>query len=68
MNGRWAIRNHDGFGTLGYDLGIFDHGVWLLSRLKSPFVTVMGRHLLLGPHARCSPSRLPGPPQRSARP
>lgn len=46
LTARWAMRNHDGFGTLGYDLGIFDQGVWLLSRLKSPFITIMGRDLL----------------------
>jgi len=40
-----ALRNHDGFGTLGYDFGNFDQGVWLLSRLHRPFVTIMGRHL-----------------------
>jgi uncharacterized membrane protein len=42
---RWAMRNHDGFGTLGYDFGIFDQGVWLLSRGRRPFITIMGRHL-----------------------
>ncbi len=42
---QWTMRNHDGFGTLGYDLGNFDQGVWLLSRLKQPFITITGRHL-----------------------
>lgn len=45
LSARLALRNHDGFGTLGYDLGIFDQGVWLLSRFEEPFVTIMGRHL-----------------------
>lgn len=45
LTARSTIRNHDGFGTLGYDLGIFDQGVWLLSRLRNPFVTIMGRRL-----------------------
>ena len=36
---------HDGYGTPGYDMGIFDQGVWLLSRFHAPFVTVMGRNL-----------------------
>ena len=26
-------------------MGIFDQGVWLLSRFHAPFVTVMGRNL-----------------------
>src|SRR5688500_1044025 len=37
---RWSLRNHWAFLTYGFDLGIFDQGVWLLSRLKEPFVTV----------------------------
>ena len=40
-----SLRNHHGFGTFGFDLGIFDQGVWLLSRFKEPFVTVRGMHL-----------------------
>lgn len=40
-----TLRNHYGFGTTGFDIGIFDQGVWLLSRLHSPFVTVRGLHL-----------------------
>lgn len=42
---KWTVRNHYAFGTAGFDLGIFDQGVWLLSRFKEPFVTVMGTHL-----------------------
>ncbi len=41
----WTVRNHYAFGTAGFDLGIFDQGLWLLSRFKEPFVTVMGTHL-----------------------
>jgi len=41
----WTTRNHDGLGTQAFDFGIYDQGLWLLSRLKSPFVTVMGRQL-----------------------
>jgi uncharacterized membrane protein len=41
----WTTRNHDGFGTQAFDFGIYDQGLWLLSRFKSPFVTVMGRQL-----------------------
>ena len=41
----WTIRNHDGYGTFSFDLGIFDQGVWLLSRFQAPFVTITGRNL-----------------------
>ena len=40
-----SVAVHDGYGTPGYDMGIFDQGVWLLSRFHAPFVTVMGRNL-----------------------
>ena len=46
--GRFALLSvqvQDGFGAPGYDMGIFDQGVWLLSRFDAPFVTVMGRNL-----------------------
>jgi uncharacterized membrane protein len=43
--GHLSVAVHDGYGTGGYDLGIFDQGVWLLSRFHAPFVTVMGRNL-----------------------
>src|SRR5439155_11231432 len=36
---------HDRFGTFSFDLGIYDQGVWLLSRFKDPFVTVRGLSL-----------------------
>jgi uncharacterized membrane protein len=41
----WATMRHNAFGTFGFDFGIFDQGVWLLSRFHSPFVTIMGVHL-----------------------
>nr|MBA3268644.1 DUF2079 domain-containing protein [Acidimicrobiia bacterium] len=41
----WTFRQHNGIGTPAFDIGIFDQGVWLLSRFKEPFVTVNGRHL-----------------------
>lgn len=41
----WTVRNHRGFGTFGFDVGIFDQGTWLLSRFEEPFVTVRGLHL-----------------------
>ena len=36
---------HDRFGTFGFDLGIYDQGIWLTSRLRDPFVTVRGINL-----------------------
>ena len=42
---RWTFRNHDGFGTFGFDLGIYDQGMWLLSQFEAPFVTIIGRNL-----------------------
>ncbi len=30
------------FGTFGFDMGIYDQGIWLLSRFKNPFDTVRG--------------------------
>jgi uncharacterized membrane protein len=44
----WALHRH--FGTYGFDVGIYDQGTWLLSRLKAPFVTVRGLNLF-GEHA-----------------
>jgi uncharacterized membrane protein len=44
----WTM--HDRFGTYGFDLGIYDQGTWLLSRLRAPFVTVRGLDLF-GQHA-----------------
>jgi uncharacterized membrane protein len=44
----WALHRH--FGTYGFDVGIYDQGTWLLSRLRAPFVTVRGLSLF-GEHA-----------------
>ena len=41
---------HHGLGTSSYDLGLYDQGVWLMSRFKAPFITLMGRNLM-GDHA-----------------
>jgi uncharacterized membrane protein len=38
----WA--QHENFGTFGYDMGLYDQGIWLLSRFKDPFVTIRGLH------------------------
>jgi uncharacterized membrane protein len=40
-----AAMRHDHYGTFGFDLGIYDQGVWLMSRFKDPFVTVRGLEL-----------------------
>jgi uncharacterized membrane protein len=44
----WTL--HQRFGTYGYDVGIYDQGTWLLSRLREPFSTIRGLHLF-GDHA-----------------
>jgi uncharacterized membrane protein len=36
---------HTRFATYSFDLGIYDQGVWLLSRFHDPFVTVRGLEL-----------------------
>jgi uncharacterized membrane protein len=36
----WA--QHQNFGTFGYDMGLYDQGIWLLSRFRDPFVTIRG--------------------------
>src|SRR4051812_11795492 len=40
-----TIEIHDGYGTSAFDIGVFDQGIWLLSRFKNPFVTITGRNL-----------------------
>lgn len=47
---RLSLDVHRGLGTSAYDLGLYDQGIWLLSRFEAPFVTLMGRNLL-GDHA-----------------
>jgi uncharacterized membrane protein len=43
--GLWSIRKYDAFQAPAFDMGIFDQGVWLLSRFKEPFVTILGLNL-----------------------
>ncbi|MHB1130334.1 MAG: DUF2079 domain-containing protein [Ilumatobacteraceae bacterium] len=45
-----TVGIHHGLGTSSYDFGLYDQGIWLLSRGKSPFVTLMGRNLF-GDHS-----------------
>lgn len=35
-------QRHERFATLGFDLGIYDQALWLLSRFKNPFITIRG--------------------------
>ncbi|HDY74217.1 MAG TPA: DUF2079 domain-containing protein [Euryarchaeota archaeon] len=46
----FSINRHNRFGTSGFDLGIFDQAIWLLSRGEPAFVTVRGLHIF-GDHA-----------------
>ena len=36
----WSQQSN--FGTFGFDMGIYDQGIWLVSRFKTPFLTVRG--------------------------
>jgi len=40
--GRLTWAQQSNFGTFGFDMGIYDQGIWLLSRFQEPFVTVRG--------------------------
>jgi len=41
---RLGWERHDRFATFGFDLGVYDQVVWLLSRFKEPFMTIRGLH------------------------
>jgi uncharacterized membrane protein len=41
----WATMRHDAFGTFGFDFGIYDQGLWLMSHFHAPFITIMGVNL-----------------------
>lgn len=43
--GALSIEIHRGLNTSAYDFGLYDQGIWLISRFKNPFVTLMGRNL-----------------------
>jgi uncharacterized membrane protein len=45
-----TVGVHNGLGTSAFDFGLYDQGLWLLSRGHSPFVTLMGRNLF-GDHS-----------------
>jgi uncharacterized membrane protein len=47
----WLILDmHAAFATQTFDFGIYDQGLWLLSRFKEPFITLRGLNLF-GDHA-----------------
>jgi uncharacterized membrane protein len=48
--GLLILQRHRTFGTFNFDLGIFDQGLWLLSRGETPFITLRGLHLF-GDHS-----------------
>jgi uncharacterized membrane protein len=35
-------QRHDRYGTFGFDLGIYDQAIWLVSQFKTPFITIRG--------------------------
>lgn len=45
-----TVGIHNGLGTSAFDFGLYDQGIWLMSRGHSPFVTLMGRNLF-GDHS-----------------
>jgi uncharacterized membrane protein len=40
--GTLTWRQQSNFGTFGFDMGIYDQGIWLVSHFKYPFDTVRG--------------------------
>lgn len=38
--------HHRSYGTFGFDMGINDQGIWLMSRFEEPFVTIRGLNYL----------------------
>ena len=40
--GTLTWQQQSNFGTFGFDMGIYDQGIWLMSRFKDPFITVRG--------------------------
>jgi uncharacterized membrane protein len=48
--GLWSVRKYHAYHAPAFDMSIFDQGVWLLSRFKDPFVTILGLNIF-GDHA-----------------
>jgi uncharacterized membrane protein len=40
--GTLSYQQQSNFGTYGFDMGIYDQGIWLVSHFKNPFVTIRG--------------------------
>jgi uncharacterized membrane protein len=40
--GTLTYQQQSNYGTYGFDMGIYDQAIWLLSRFKNPFVTIRG--------------------------
>ena len=40
--GTLTYQQQSNYGTFGFDMGIYDQGIWLVSHFKNPFVTIMG--------------------------
>ena len=51
--GHLTSEVHRAYGDSAFDIGLYDQGVWLLSRFHAPFVTLMGRNLF-GDHTQFS--------------
>ena len=39
---RLHVRNHDAYGSMAFDTGIYDQAIWLLGHTGNPFMTVRG--------------------------
>jgi uncharacterized membrane protein len=48
-----SVSQYHGYSDGTFDLGIYDQGIWLMSRFHAPFVTLIGRNLF-GDHAQFS--------------
>jgi uncharacterized membrane protein len=40
--GTLTYQQQSNYGTYGFDMGIYDQGIWLLSHFKNPFITIRG--------------------------
>jgi uncharacterized membrane protein len=40
--GTLTYQQQSNYGTYGYDQGIYDQGIWLVSQFKNPFLTIRG--------------------------
>jgi uncharacterized membrane protein len=49
--GRLTSNVQRGYGTSAFDIGLYDQGLWLMSHLRAPFITLMGRDLF-GDHTQ----------------